>query len=67
MPSASRSALPGPLSSCVRACAALVAIAVYFFGLGWMHPRTGDNLRYAMSLLSPRAFHDFLRAGLRGT
>ena len=27
MPSASRSALPGPLSSCVRACAALVAIA----------------------------------------
>ncbi|HEU5190445.1 MAG TPA: lipopolysaccharide biosynthesis protein [Methylomirabilota bacterium] len=47
--------------------AALVAFAVYFLGLGWMHPHTGDNLRYALSLLSPRAFQDFLRAGLRGT
>ena len=46
--------------------AALAAFAVYFACLGWTHPRTGDNLRYALSLLSPRAFHDFVRAGLRG-
>lgn len=47
--------------------AALVAFAAYFLCLGWAHPRTGENLRYALSLLSPRAFQDFLRTGLRGT
>jgi O-antigen/teichoic acid export membrane protein len=47
--------------------AALVAFAAYFLCLGWTHPRTGENLRYALSLLSPRAFQDFLRTGLRGT
>jgi O-antigen/teichoic acid export membrane protein len=52
--------VPGPL-------AAIGAFAVYVLGLRWMHPRTGDNLRYTRSLLSPRAFQDFLRAGLRGT
>ncbi|HZV96996.1 MAG TPA: lipopolysaccharide biosynthesis protein [Candidatus Nitrosocosmicus sp.] len=46
--------------------AALGAFAAYFVCLGWMHPRMGANLRYALSLLSPRAFQDFLRAGLRG-
>jgi hypothetical protein len=46
--------------------AALGGLAAYFICLGWVHPRTGANLRYALSLLSPRAFQDFLRAGLRG-
>ena len=47
--------------------AALGALAAYFLCLAWTHPRTGENLRYARSLLSPRAFQDFLRAGMRGT
>jgi hypothetical protein len=46
--------------------AALGAFAAYFVCLGWVHPRTGANLRYALSLLSPRALQDFLRAGMRG-
>jgi O-antigen/teichoic acid export membrane protein len=46
--------------------AALGAFVAYFVCLGWVHPRTGANLRYALSLLSPRAFQDFLRAGMRG-
>jgi hypothetical protein len=29
------------------------------------HAGTGDNLRYAWSLLSPSGFVHFLRAGLR--
>ena len=46
--------------------AALGAFSAYFLCLGWTHPRTGENLRYAIALLSPRAFQDFLRGGLRG-
>jgi O-antigen/teichoic acid export membrane protein len=46
--------------------AALGGLGAYFICLGRVHPRTGANLRYALSLLSPRAFQDFLRAGLRG-
>ena len=56
--------VPGPWTALP---AALVAFTGYFLCLGWTHPQTGDNLRYALSLLSPRAFQDFLRAGLRGT
>lgn len=58
------SPLPEPWAT---AGAAVAAVAVYLLVLRSMHPRWRDNLRYAWSLLSPRTFGDFLRAGLRGT
>jgi O-antigen/teichoic acid export membrane protein len=48
-----------------EAATAAVTLAAYLAFLRLAHPGTGDNLRYAWSLLSPRGFVHFLRAGLR--
>jgi O-antigen/teichoic acid export membrane protein len=45
--------------------AAVVTLAAYLALLRLAHAGTGDNLRYAWSLLSPSGFVHFLRAGLR--
>ncbi len=46
--------------------AAAGGLAVYLAYLFARHPGTGENLRYALALLSPVGFIRFLRGGLRG-
>ncbi|HUP35110.1 MAG TPA: oligosaccharide flippase family protein [Candidatus Limnocylindria bacterium] len=57
-------AAPG-LGRFTEVAAAAVTLAAYLAFLRLAHPGTGDNLRYAWALLSPRSFVHFLRAGLR--
>jgi O-antigen/teichoic acid export membrane protein len=46
--------------------AGLLALGVYALVLALLHPGAAENLRYSLSLFSPRAFVAFLRSGLRG-
>jgi O-antigen/teichoic acid export membrane protein len=46
--------------------AAAAALAVYLVYLFVRHPGTGENLRYALALLSPAGFIRFLRGGPGG-
>ena len=46
--------------------AAGAALGLYLAYLFTVHPATGDNLRYALGLISPIGFIRFFRSGLRG-
>jgi O-antigen/teichoic acid export membrane protein len=66
MSEAMRLALP-PGPQWAPPLGAMAGALAYSTVLAWLHPGTADNFRYALSLLSPRAFLAFVRRGLKET